>query len=87
MKEYTAEDVVTDSYEDNGSRCLTFQCEDDEDMLYVVQIESITLQLTEEIEKHGGGPVAEFAAEMLNRNLQQVQNEKDMRSAFEDISD
>jgi len=87
MKEYTAEDVVTDSYEDDGSRHLTFQCEDDKDMLYVVQIESITLQLTEEIEKNGGGPVAEFAAQMLNRNLQQVQSEKDMRSALEDISD
>lgn len=87
MKEYTADDVVGDFYKDDGSRCLTFECEDDSEMLHVVRIESITLRLTEEIEKNGGGPVAEFASQMLNRELQQVKDETDMRSALEDISD
>lgn len=87
MKEYVAEDVVKDYYKDDGSRCLTFACEEDEEMVYVVRIESITLQLTEEIEKCGGGPVAEFAAQMLNRDLQQVKDEKDFKDALEGISD
>ena len=87
MKEYTADDVVKDFYKDDGSRCLAFECEDDDKMVYIVRIEAITLQLTEEIEKNDGGQVAEFAAQMLNRNLQQVQDDTDMRSALEDISD
>lgn len=103
MKEYTAEDVLDDYYKDDGSRCLTFAVEDaeevegiedseegseeDTEMVYVVRIESITLQLTEEIEKNGGGPVAEFAAQMLNRDMQQIQDEKDFKDAFEEISD
>ena len=56
-------------------------------MVYVVRIESITLQLTEEIEKCGGGPVAEFAAQMLNRDLQQIKDDGDFRDALEGISD
>jgi len=87
MTEYTAEDVIDDFYNDDGSRSLTFACEEDEEMVHVVRIESITLHLTEEIEKCGGGPVAEFAAQMLNRDLQQVQNEKDFKDALEGISD
>lgn len=87
MKEYTADDVIKDYYKDDGSRCLEFECEDDEELNYVVRIESITLQLTEEIEKNGGGPVAEFAAQMLNRDMQQIKDAKDFRSAFEEISD
>lgn len=87
MKEYTAEDVLDDYYKDDGSRCLTFVCEDDEEMVYVVRIEAITLQLTEEIEKNDGGPVAEFAAQMLNRNLRQIKDESDFKDALEGISD
>lgn len=87
IKEYTAEDVLDDYYKDDGSRCLTFVCEDDEEMVYIVRIESITLQLTEEIEKNGGGVVAEFAAQMLNRDLRQIKEDGDFRDALEGISD
>lgn len=87
MKEYTAEDCVKDEYNDDGSRSLYFECEDDPKYLHEVKIWGITLNLTEEIEKQGGGPVAEFAASVLNDNNERIQEEKDVRDFLEEISD
>ena len=86
MKEYTAEDCIKDEYNDNGSRSLYFNCEEDSNSEYEVTIESVTLHLSEEIEKQGGGLVKEFAALMLNKHLTEAKELKNTREFFEDIS-
>lgn len=87
MKTYTEDDCVKDEYNDDGSRSLFFECEDDNNLLYEVKISNITLQLTEEIERQKGGSVATFAAEILNRDLEQIKYEHDVRDFLEEISD
>lgn len=87
MKTYTAEDCVKDEYNNDDSRSLFFECEDDAEFLIEVKISGLTLRLTEEIEKNNGGTVSEFAAEVLNRDLQRVQEEQEVRDFFEEISD
>ena len=86
MKEYTAEDCVKEE-DNNNSRSFFFEHKDDAELLYEVKIESITLQLSEEIERQGGGTVTELAAYALNFNLQNAQKEKDIKDFFEEISD
>lgn len=86
MKEYTAEDCVKEE-DNNNSRSFFFEHKDDEELLYEVKIESITLQLSEEIERQGGGTVTELAAYALNFNLQNTQKEQDIKDFFEEISD
>lgn len=87
MKEYTADDCIEEKYNDGCSRSFFFVCEDNDELVHEVKIESITLQLSEEIEKQGGGTVTELAAYALNFNLQTAKEEKDIKDFFEEISD
>ena len=84
LKEFTADDCVKDEVNEDNSRSLYFDC--NEESLYEVRIESVTLQLSEEIERQNGGTVKEFASLMLNRHLTGIKEEKEVKSFFEEIS-
>jgi len=86
MKEYTADDCIKNTQADHNSKSFYFEHDADDTKMHKVTIESITLQLSEEIEKQGGGPVEEFAAEMLNNHLKGIKHTADVHGFFEEIS-
>jgi len=83
MKEFTADDCVKDVNNNNGSRSFYFECEENG---YEVIVESITLQLSEEVERQNGGTAKEFAAIMLNKHLTEVKEQGEIKDFFEEIS-
>ena len=87
MKVYTGDDCINDEYNDDGSRSFYFQCEDDPDYKYEIRVSGITLSLTEEIEKNGGGECSIFAAEALNREWDRIEGEQNIRDFLEEMSD
>lgn len=84
--EFTEADCLNDEVNDDGSRSLYFVCDKSEEAVYEVRIESVTLQLSEEVERQDGGTVKEFAALMLNRHLNEIKTQGEIKDFFEEIS-
>lgn len=84
IKEFTEKDCIKDEINNDNSRSLYFDC--DKNSVYEIRIESITLQLSEEVERQNGGTVKEFAALMLNRHLNEIKTQGEIKDFFEEIS-